>query len=160
MGINVPDDSVGRSCNCPMCGASQLVPSQVLAVPANFELVQEPEDDLAALARANEESLGGYAPHVSSFSASYHVTYGGYGTHRRAGQSYGGMAVAGFVLSLVFPLLGLIFSWIALSGMARTGNPENKGLAQAGLVISIIFVALSCLWCMLIFGAIAHTVGR
>jgi len=62
------------------------------------------------------------------------------------GQSYNGMAIAGFVLSLTIPLLGLIFSWIALAGIKRTGNEEGKGLATAGLIISIAILSLACLW--------------
>jgi hypothetical protein len=68
------------------------------------------------------------------------------------GQSYNGHAIAGFVLSLVFPLLGLIFSLIALSGMKKSGNLEGRGLAQAGLIISIItmaiFVVLGVCFCI------------
>jgi hypothetical protein len=63
-----------------------------------------------------------------------------------AGPSQQGMAIAGFVLSLTIPLLGLIFSWIALSGMKRTGNPEGRGFAVAGMVISGVLVGLACLW--------------
>jgi hypothetical protein len=63
-----------------------------------------------------------------------------------AGQSHNGMAIAGFVLSLVLPLFGLIFSLIALNGMKTSGNPEGKGLATAGLVISIVLLSLVCLY--------------
>jgi hypothetical protein len=70
----------------------------------------------------------------------------GYASAMPTGQSYNGMAIAGFVLSLTIPLLGLIFSWIALSGIKRTGNEEGKGLATAGMIISIVFLSLGCLW--------------
>jgi hypothetical protein len=46
---------------------------------------------------------------------------GGYGGPP-IGQSYNGYAIAGFVLSLTFAPLGLIFSWIALNGMKSSGN--------------------------------------
>jgi hypothetical protein len=62
------------------------------------------------------------------------------------GPSSQGMAIAGFVCSIVFPLLGLIFSLIALSGMKKNRNDEGKGLATAGLIISIILLSLSCLY--------------
>jgi hypothetical protein len=82
----------------------------------------------------------GYDPHYGQ-PISYHgPQYGG--------QSHSGMAIAGFVLSFVLPLLGLIFSWIALSGMKRTGNEENKGLAIAGLVISIVLCSIGLLYCI------------
>ena len=74
--------------------------------------------------------------------------YGGYGYGAPPGSSQSGMAIAGFVCSLVFPLLGLIFSWIALAGMKRTGNEESKGFAVAGLVISIVFLSLTLLYCV------------
>jgi hypothetical protein len=70
----------------------------------------------------------------------------GYASSGPVGQSYNGMAIAGFVLSLTIPLLGVIFSWIALSGIKRTGNEEGKGLATAGMVISTVFLSLGCLW--------------
>ena len=48
-----------------------------------------------------------------------------------------GMAIAGFVLSFVCGILGLIFSAVALSQIGKTGE-GGKGLATAGLVISIV----------------------
>jgi hypothetical protein len=68
----------------------------------------------------------------------------GYGGHA-LGQSYNGYAIAGFVLALTFPLLGVIFSWIALNGMKSSGNEEGRGLALAGMIISIVFLSLGCL---------------
>ena len=78
----------------------------------------------------------------------YGVAPMGYASARPIGASYNGMAIAGFVLSLTFPLLGLIFSWIALSGIKRTGNEEGKGLAMAGMIISSVLMAMGCLWIM------------
>src|SRR6266700_2300383 len=69
-----------------------------------------------------------------------------YQSPQYAGQSYNGMAIAGFVLSFVFALLGLIFSLIALNGMKQSGNNEGKGLATAGLIISIVFMSIGCLY--------------
>jgi len=56
-------------------------------------------------------------------------------------QPTNGMAIAGFVLSFVFALLGLIFSAIALKQIKETGE-GGHGLALAGLVISIVALAL------------------
>jgi hypothetical protein len=61
-----------------------------------------------------------------------------------ARQSYQGFAIAGFVLSLFMPFLGLIFSWVALGGMKRTGNDEGRGLAVAGMVVSLVWSGLAC----------------
>jgi hypothetical protein len=63
----------------------------------------------------------------------------------QAGQSYNGYAIAGFVLSLTFAPLGLIFSWIALNGMKASGNEEGRGLAMAGMIISIVYLSAVCL---------------
>jgi hypothetical protein len=46
-------------------------------------------------------------------------------------------AIVGFVCSLFIPLLGLIFSLIALNQIKKTGE-KGRGLAIAGLVISIV----------------------
>jgi hypothetical protein len=70
---------------------------------------------------------------------------GSYYGYQPVGQSYQGMAIAGFVLSFLFSLLGLIFSWVALNGMKRTGNNQGKGLATAGMIISIVMIAGSCM---------------
>jgi hypothetical protein len=75
-----------------------------------------------------------------------------------SGPSQQGMAIAGLVLAFFMPLLGLIFSLIALSGMKKNRNDEGRGLAVAGLVISLIWIALACVWFLLffvIFGAAA-----
>ena len=69
-----------------------------------------------------------------------------YNGQRPVGPSQQGMAIAGFVLALTFPILGLIFSWVALSGMKKYHNDEGKGLATAGLIVSVVLVGLGCLW--------------
>ena len=79
-------------------------------------------------------------PPPNQYHVPYHTPLGGPPSHN-------GMAIAGFVCSFFVPLLGLIFSWVALAGMARTGNQEGKGLAIAGLVISIVLMSLALLYC-------------
>jgi hypothetical protein len=49
-----------------------------------------------------------------------------------------GMAIAGFVLAFLLPLLGLIFSIIGVNKAKKTGT--GKGLAIAGIVISAISI--------------------
>ena len=46
-------------------------------------------------------------------------------------------AIVGFVCSFFIPLLGIIFSVIALGQIKRTGE-RGRGLALAGLIISIV----------------------
>lgn len=53
-----------------------------------------------------------------------------------------GLAIAGFICSLLAPVLGLIFSSIALSQIKNDESQGGKSFAKAGLIISIIFVAL------------------
>lgn len=61
-----------------------------------------------------------------------------------------GFAVAGMVLGILglvslnflFPLLGIIFSAIALARMRRTGSDLNKGMAKAGLICGIVGLVL------------------
>lgn len=48
-----------------------------------------------------------------------------------------GFAIAGFVLSFIFAVLGIVFSSIGLS-KANKMNGKGKGLAVAGLVISLV----------------------
>lgn len=57
------------------------------------------------------------------------------------GTSYSGMAIAGFVLSFFFPVLGIIFSAIGM-GQTKNAAMKGRGLAIAGLVISIVFCCL------------------
>jgi Ca2+/H+ antiporter len=50
-----------------------------------------------------------------------------------------GMAIAGFILSFLCGLLGLIFSIVALNQINRSmGALRGRGLAIAGIIISIL----------------------
>ena len=66
------------------------------------------------------------------------------GTPRRARQlhrGWGGLAVVGFICSILIPPLGLILS---IAGWSQCGRRrlKGKGLAVAGIVISIILTIL------------------
>ena len=50
-------------------------------------------------------------------------------------------ARTGFILSFIFPLLGLVFSIIGYS-KAKYMNDSGKGLALAGIIISSIYMFL------------------
>ena len=87
-----------------------------------------------------------------------------------SGQSYNGLAVTGFVLSmagivvLFMAPVGLILSLVALNGMKNSGNYEGRGLAKAGAIISGIFIGmwfiLACLWFTFMAAAIGAGAGR
>ncbi len=51
-----------------------------------------------------------------------------------------GFAIAAFVCSFFFAILGIIFGHIALSQIKKTGQ-SGKGLATAGLIISYVSIA-------------------
>ncbi len=55
-----------------------------------------------------------------------------------------GMGIAGFVLSFLVPILGLIFSIIGYV-KAKEYNDNAKGLSLAGIIISSVFIAFAIL---------------
>ena len=64
-------------------------------------------------------------------------------------QQTNGMAIAGFVLSFIIPLLGLIFSIIGYS-KSKQMNGANRGLALAGIIISSVFMVLGIIYAIII----------
>ena len=54
-----------------------------------------------------------------------------------------GMAIAGFILSFFFALLGLIFSIIGLNKSKTTNS--GRGLSIAGIIISIVSMVLAAI---------------
>ena len=72
------------------------------------------------------------------------------------GNGYDGMCIAGFVMSLIIPLFGLIFSIIGLVNVQRNGK-RGRGFAIAGLIISVLSFLMSFL--MLSTGMLQHMVN-
>jgi hypothetical protein len=66
-----------------------------------------------------------------------------------------GMAITGFVCSLLCWPLGLIFSIIGMSQTSKDPSQGGRGLAVAGLVISIVFAIITIIW----WGALATMFG-
>lgn len=60
------------------------------------------------------------------------------------GKETDGLAIAGFVLSLLIPIVGLVLSAIAL-GRIKKRNSGGRGLATAGLIIGIVFTVVGIL---------------
>ena len=59
------------------------------------------------------------------------------------------IAIAGFILSFIIPIIGLILSIIGLKKSKETNN--GRGLSIAGIVISTIFTIISIIAIFLIF---------
>lgn len=66
-----------------------------------------------------------------------------------------GMAITGFVCSLLCWPLGLVFSLIGMSQTSKDPSQGGRGLAIAGLVISIVSIVLTIIF----WGAIAALIG-
>lgn len=50
-------------------------------------------------------------------------------------------ALVGFILSFIFPLLGLIFSIMGLQEANKKGG-DRKGFAIAGIIISVVYMII------------------
>lgn len=67
-----------------------------------------------------------------------------------------GMAIAGFVCSFFFAILGLIFSCIGMK-QCKERDEDGYGLAKAGKIISIVSLVLGL--AMVIFYGAAISAG-
>ncbi|MDR0308518.1 MAG: hypothetical protein LBH87_01130 [Coriobacteriales bacterium] len=135
-GANMPENIS----NCPTCGASVVPPGGNMADPSNsfaqptvqpgaqqagMSVTQQPQYNPYQQQYAQPQQ---YPPQSSVFVYQAPVV----------ARPSNGLAVAGFVLSLLFiQPLGLIFSII---GLVTSGSKEGvgRGLAIAGVVISCI----------------------
>lgn len=66
-------------------------------------------------------------------------------TSKSAQKKTNTMALVGFILSFIIPLLGLIFSCIGKNQLAQNPEEEGETLAKAGIIISAIALGLSVL---------------
>jgi uncharacterized membrane protein YeaQ/YmgE (transglycosylase-associated protein family) len=53
-----------------------------------------------------------------------------------------GFAIAGFVVSLLIPIVGLVLSAVALGRLRKNGQ-KGRGLAVAGLILGIVGTVLA-----------------
>jgi len=54
-----------------------------------------------------------------------------------------GLALAGFICSFFFPVVGVVLSAIGLGKANRSASRSGRGFAIAGLAISIVFLAIA-----------------
>lgn len=66
-------------------------------------------------------------------------------------KSYNVLAVIAFIFAIVFPIVGLVLSIIALAIMKK--DEKGNGLAIAGLIISITLIVIGLV--LIIIGAMA-----
>lgn len=123
---------------CPMCGAS-----------AEEKTADEMKN---AEHKTWDQSQSGGQPLYTQ--TAYGQAASGQSRQPAEPQKTNGFAIAGFVLSFFFAILGIIFSAIALKQISER-NEGGHGLAVAGLVLSIVWIGL---WLVLFStGACAFT---
>lgn len=124
---------------CASCGAALAAPPPPGAPPPGYP------------------PPGGYYPPQAGYypPPGYPPPYA-YGPQRTSG-----MAIAGFVLSLVVcGILGLIFSIMGRNEVRNSGGTVGGGgLATAGIVISIIRLVLEVIYIVVIVAAVGSTRG-
>jgi hypothetical protein len=71
-----------------------------------------------------------------------------------------GMAVAGFVLAFLFPILGLIFSILGYRECRRGGGQVGgEGLALAGIILSSIFLVIALMMMVMLMSFMTSLSG-
>ena len=119
--------------NCPTCGAVNQ-PGAAFCSQCATNLLVPP--GMGAVPPPPQYGADYYAPQMTRTS---------------------GMAIAGFVLSFVCSLLGLIFSCIGYSECKKSnGQVTGEGLAIAGIVISILSIVIGILWFAAVSSATHH----
>ena len=73
-------------------------------------------------------------------------------TYTQPAPKTNGMAIAGFILSFFFPLLGLIFGCIGNSRAKQCGS--GTGLSVAAILISIVSIIINILLVAVFYGVI------
>lgn len=98
----------------------------------------------------------GYAPPTPAYQPAYQPAYAEYpptqpqyaqpfiqpGYPQRTTPKWNGLAIAGFVLSFLFPIAGLPLSIIAFIQTKDSGE-KGHGLALAGIIISAVITAIA-----------------
>lgn len=61
------------------------------------------------------------------------------------------LSIIGLILSILFPLVGLVVSIVAWKQTAETG--DSRGLAKAGIIVGAVLLALNIIFTFVFFGA-------
>lgn len=91
------------------------------------------------------------APYSQPYSQPYQQYY-------QPEPGWNAMAIAGFITSFLFSIVGLILSIIGLNQINRTGE-KGKGLAIAGIIISTISFIVSVLLVVLIIAIVSSALS-
>ena len=95
------------------------------------------------------------APYTQPYSQPYAQPYQQY---YQPEPGWNAMAIAGFITSFLFSIVGLILSIIGLNQINRTGE-KGKGLAIAGIIISTITLIVSVLLVVLIIAIVSSVLS-
>lgn len=74
-------------------------------------------------------------------------------------DSYSGLSIAGFILSFLGALLGLILSIVAYNDAKKTGSQKSLTLAKAGIIISAVLMGLYVLIFLIAFIVTIAAIG-
>lgn len=96
----------------------------------------------------------GNAPDNSGFSYNSVPSYGSNPDVEPTGK-YSGISIAGFILAILLPIVGLILSIVAWKESAESGN--KRGLAKAGIIVGSILTALNIIGIFVFFGYLQAT---
>ena len=131
-GSNISDEALF----CPNCGGPQK------------DEEKEKKTSYEYQSGGAESASRSYSEKQSTYSSGYEYTNDASSNNSiEIHQKINGMCIAGFVLSLFFSILGLIFSAIGMKQADERGE-GGKGLAIAGLVISIVFLSIKLIGTM------------
>lgn len=96
-------------------------------------------------ARPEDESEQSHAAETPNYSYSAQAT----------GET-SGMSIVGFILSFLFPLLGLVLSIVAWKNAGKTG--DKTGLAKAGIIIGTV-LSLAIVGSMIVVGILSAEIA-
>ena len=84
---------------------------------------------------------------------------GAKGQYSSSSSNWNGLAIAGFVLSFISTIIGLVLSIIAYKQVKETGE-KGRELALAGIIISAISIGIALIVFIVYFGFILSIFGN